>query len=175
MHPSPIPAAVTNGRHDYTVGAIHESPAARVTRITLAGWMIHGNDPTVGADDSAARTRQRYPPRPVGWYTATKTMRRGGRPCPPFPRQSPRPRAEQSPAPTDKTMPLRNQRRPLSMLSRVTARRVVAPYAALPPRNPANGQGGTRSASDTPRRMSGMWSQCPWGSPALRRNDAPYS
>ena len=29
--------------------------------------------------------------------------------------------------------------------------------------------GGTHSASDTPRRMSGMWSQCPWGSPALRR------
>ena len=31
------------------------------------------------------------------------------------------------------------------------------------------GEGGTRSASDTPRSMSGMWSQCPWGSPALRR------
>ena len=29
--------------------------------------------------------------------------------------------------------------------------------------------GGTHSASDTPRSMSGMWSQCPWGSPALRR------
>ena len=30
------------------------------------------------------------------------------------------------------------------------------------------GVGGTHSASDTPRSMSGMWSQCPWGSPALR-------
>ena len=28
--------------------------------------------------------------------------------------------------------------------------------------------GGTRSASDTLRRMSSWWSQCPWGSPALR-------
>ena len=33
---------------------------------------------------------------------------------------------------------------------------------------PAAGEGGTHSASDTPRRMSGLWSQCPWGSPALR-------
>ena len=33
--------------------------------------------------------------------------------------------------------------------------------------------GGTHSASDTPRRMSGMWSQCPWGSPALRRVSLP--
>ena len=28
--------------------------------------------------------------------------------------------------------------------------------------------GGTHSASDTPRGTSGLWSQCPWGSPALR-------
>ena len=27
-----------------TVGAIHESPAARVTIPTQAGWMVHGND-----------------------------------------------------------------------------------------------------------------------------------
>ena len=35
--------------------------------------------------------------------------------------------------------------------------------------------GGTHSASDTPRSMSGMWSQCPWGSPALRRDGAPHT
>ncbi len=33
--------------------------------------------------------------------------------------------------------------------------------------------GGTHSASDTLRRMSSRWSQCPWGRPALRRNVAP--
>ena len=57
MHPSPVPAAATNGRHDYTVGAIHESPDARVTIPAKAGWMAHGIDPTVGADAPAARTR----------------------------------------------------------------------------------------------------------------------
>ena len=39
-----------------TVGAIHESPAAKVTRITLAGWMGEG---------IVAHRRGRRPRRPV--------------------------------------------------------------------------------------------------------------
>ena len=35
--------------------------------------MAHGNDPTVGADDSAARTPVTKTTRPGEWQTATKT------------------------------------------------------------------------------------------------------
>ena len=56
-------------------------------------------------------------------------------------------RAEQSPAPTE-----------------IIAAGSIFPDAAVI----AAGVGGTHSASDTPRSMSGMWSLCPWGSPALR-------
>ena len=83
-------------------------------------------------------------------------------------------RAEQSPAPTDKVAACLQTTRPFSNPSPGTARRVVAPYAdalrrSIHPRLLVGRGDGADSASDTPRRMSGWWSQCPWGKPALRR------
>ena len=105
------------------------------------GGPYPGNDTRQGRVDG---TRHRQPcvgagltPRALAPPTAHSSQGVAGA-APPFSRQSPGPGAEQSPAPTDKTVPLRNQRRPLSMLPRVYEQK---PAPATPPTGKAGHAG----------------------------------